>query len=99
MATNDPLWHPSALEEAAGARDWYAERSPQAARGFLLALEDALQAVMMAPERWPVVGPGRRVYVFPSHYPYNLIYRFDGQVKIIAISHQSRQPQYWRNRR
>ncbi len=33
------------LAEAKGARVWYAERSPQAARCFLLVLEEAVQAV------------------------------------------------------
>jgi plasmid stabilization system protein ParE len=79
--SNEPLWHPLALAEAKGARAWYAERSPQAARGFLLVLEEAVQAVMEAPERWPEVRPGRRLYVFPNQYPFNLVYRFEEEVR------------------
>lgn len=58
MATSEPRWHPEAIGDAEGARNWYAERSPLAARAFLLALQEALVAVVDAPERWPL---GRHV--------------------------------------
>ncbi len=54
MALNEPQWHPEAILDAEFARNWYAERSPFAARGFLLAVDDAVNAVMQAPGRWPV---------------------------------------------
>ncbi len=54
---------------------------------------------MEAPERWPGVRPGRRLYVFPNQYPFHLVYRFDGRIKILAVAHQSRRPEYWMCRR
>ena len=51
MAWNEPRWHPAAVQDAEEARNWYAERSPFAARGFLLALDDAVRAILLAPER------------------------------------------------
>ena len=49
MASNEPRWHPDAIKDAETARNWYAERSPFAARGFLLALDAAVDAVVEAP--------------------------------------------------
>ena len=98
MALSEPRWHPDALEDAADARDWYAQRSPFAARGFLLALEDAIAAVMEAPERWPMRQKGCRQGPFGSRHPYWLVYRLTPNVEIVAVAHQRRRPDYWSDR-
>lgn len=98
MASSEVRWHPHALREAEAARDWYAERSPFAARGFLLALEDALESVAEAPERYPLKSFGCRHCVFPSRYPFTLFYRLVPYVEIVAVAHQRRRPEYWRDR-
>ena len=98
MASSEPIWHPEALAEAEEARDWYAERSPSAAQGFLLALDRAIQAVLEAPQRWPKHRYGCRRYVFPNQYPYTLIYLAKPSVEIVAVAHQRRRPDYWKRR-
>ena len=98
MASSEPRWHPAALEDAIAARDWYAERSPFAARGFLLALDAAITAVMEAPERWPERIHGCRQHLFPSRYPFWLVYRLSPDVEIVAVAHQRRKPEYWLGR-
>lgn len=65
---NEPVWHPEAILDAEGARDWYAERSPLAARGFLLSLESAVRAVIEAPDRLPADARDCRKHVFPNRY-------------------------------
>jgi plasmid stabilization system protein ParE len=99
MALNEPAWHPEALADAEEARNWYFERSPMAARGFVLALDQAINAIMDAPERWPKHHFGCRRYVFPNQYPYTLIYRITGvAVEVVAVAHQKRRPYYWKHR-
>lgn len=98
MATSEPRWHPEAIQEAQEARDWYATRSPLAARGFLLALREAVEAVVEAPERWPLRRHGCRGYVFPARYPYTLVYRLSANIEIVAVAHQRRHPSYWARR-
>ncbi|TAJ93345.1 MAG: type II toxin-antitoxin system RelE/ParE family toxin [Gammaproteobacteria bacterium] len=98
MATSEPKWHPEAILDAEDARDWYTERSPLAARGFLLALDEAIRAVLDAPLQWPLRNDECRHYVFPSHYPYTLIYRLNPVVEVVAVMHQRRHPGYWRHR-
>ena len=98
MALSEPLWHPAAILDAEAARDWYAERSPFAARGFLLALEEAVNAVMEAPHRWPERAHGCRQYLFTSRYPFSLIYRTSSTIEIVAVAHHRRRPGYWAGR-
>ena len=99
MASSEPIWHPEARADAEEARNWYAERSPLAARGFLLALDQGVEAILEAPERWPKHRFGCRRYVFSNRYPFTLIYRLtEGDVEIVAVAHQKRRPAYWRHR-
>ena len=98
MALSEPAWHPAAIAEAEQARHWYAERSPLAAHGFLLALEQGVQDILEAPERWPKHRYGCRRYVFPNQYPYTLMYRLKEGVEIVAVAHQKRRPLYWKHR-
>ena len=98
MASNEPRWHPEAVLDAEEARDWYASRSPFAARGFLLALDDPVRAILLAPERGPLESHGCRRYLLPNRYPYALIYRLTPGVEVVAVAHQRRRPEYWQYR-
>jgi plasmid stabilization system protein ParE len=84
--------------DAEVARGWYAERSPFAARGFLLALDAAVNAVNEAPHRWPQRSHGCRQYFFTSRYPFSLVYRISDVVEIVAVAHHRRRPEYWAGR-
>jgi plasmid stabilization system protein ParE len=98
MVTNEPQWHPEVILDAEDARNWYTERSPLAARGFLLALDDAVKTVLESPERWPPRSNGCRYYIFPSRYSYTLVYRLGQNLEVVAVSHQRRRPEYWKHR-
>lgn len=96
MASNRLIWHPEAFEEAEQARAWYLERSPLAARGFVVALEAAVDAVASTPQRWPKRHSEVRQYIFANRYPFTLVYRDYGDcILIVAVAHQSRRPEYW----
>ena len=92
--------NPHALEEAEGARAWYAERNPVAANLFLDELHAAVERVHEAPERWPRLrrnGDFRRCF-FPN-FPYSLIYRIRvDEIEVTAIAHHRRRPNYWKRR-
>ena len=98
MASNEPQWHPEAVLDAEEARNWYAERSPFAARGFLLALDDTVRAILLAPERGPLESHGCHRYLLPNRYPYTLIYRLTPGVEVVTVAHQRRRPEYWQYR-
>jgi toxin ParE1/3/4 len=91
-------FHPAADEELLEATEWYIERSPTAAAGFVREIEHALSRIAEAPERYPLTRFGRRRFVL-LNYPYDLVYRIaHGEVEIIAVSHHARRPGYWRQR-
>lgn len=71
-----------------------------AARGFVLSLDEAVTAVLEAPERWPLHRHGARRYVFPNQYPYSLVYRIlsSGEIGVVAVANDARRPDYWKKR-
>jgi plasmid stabilization system protein ParE len=91
-------FHPAAAAELDAAVQWYAERSPVAARAFAAAVNTCVERVAEAPDRWPSYVHGTRRYLFP-HFPFSPIYRVRrGEIEIVAVAHHSRRPGYWRSR-
>ena len=74
MADFPVRFHSDALEEAEKSKNWYAERSPVAALGFVNDLSHAVRMISEAPFRWPMSHKGTRRYIFPR-YPFSVIYR------------------------
>ena len=68
------VFHPAAVEEAQAARQWYKGRSQSAADSFLAELDRGIEAVSLAPERWPLFVHGTRRYLF-HRFPFQLVYR------------------------
>lgn len=91
-------FYPEAAEEVEIARQWYAERSPLAARAFLAELDLAVERVREAPRRWPRYGKGAWRYILPR-FPFSVIYRMKGEmIEVVAIAHHRRKPGYWKSR-
>jgi len=91
-------FHPEAIAEAEAQRLWYGERSPGAAEGFTTELEAAFDAILEAPDRWPVYIEGTRRYLL-RRYPFLVVYRCIGKViEIVAVAHGRRKPGYWISR-
>ncbi len=98
--------HDDAVEfhEAAGidydeAFEWYLERSPDAALRFATAVDDALAEIRRAPYRW-AEGPFETRRFLLRRFPFMLIYRerASGRIQILAVTHTSRKPRYWKDR-
>jgi plasmid stabilization system protein ParE len=90
--------HPAAVAEVEAAVQWYAERSPVAARAFAAEVNACVERVGEAPERWPRYVHGTRRYLFP-HFPFSLVYRVrDEEIEIVALAHHRKRPGYWRSR-
>ncbi len=62
-----------ARAEIVAAFEWYLERSPTAAEGFLDAVNDAMKRIEEAPERHPIVR-GRLRRVLLRRFPYAVYY-------------------------
>ena len=86
-----------AESEARSAFLWYLRRSPRAAESFGLALEEAIDGVAEAPERYPELEPGIRRRLVLHRFPYAVLYRVAGEeVQVVAVMHLNRRPGYWR---
>lgn len=91
-------FHPSAVDEAEEALDWYTARSPAAAKAFLHELDHALSQIVEAPQRWPRYSQDVWRFQF-RRFPFTLFYRAtEDTVQILAVAHQRRKPGYWRDR-
>jgi hypothetical protein len=80
------------------ARQWYEARSGAAAEAFLYELNDAIQQILEAPDRWPRDWGTARRFVL-RRFPFNLVYRQTASsIRFIALAHHKRRPGYWRSR-
>jgi len=89
---------PPAEEEMAEASLTYEAASTRLGDDFL----DDVQRVIDAVREYPSLGPGvggkfRRVLL--HRFPFSLIYTVESDaILIVAVAHQRRRPDYWRNR-
>ncbi|MDZ4289882.1 MAG: type II toxin-antitoxin system RelE/ParE family toxin [Prosthecobacter sp.] len=95
-------FHPEALLEYVEATNYYLqEASGQVADRFVVAVESAISALIVAPTRWRVVeDPEIRRYIF-KRFPLVIYYRWEPQrerVTIYALMHCSRESGYWHQR-
>ena len=77
---------------------WYAEQAPGLGDAFLLETLKAIQLIAQFPQAWHPLTPHiRRCRL--RRFPYSVVYTQDGNdLLVLAIAHQHRKPDYWRNR-
>ena len=91
-------FHPDATAELEASADWYAERSPRAAREFCVAIDVALASVEADPERFVRLDDRHRSCGVRK-FPFQIIFRYgDNRIHVVAVAHAKRRPGYWRNR-
>ena len=91
--------HPAAEVDLIEAAEFYRERGGNAlAQLFLEEFERGVDLLLRHPNlgvRWRA---GRRRLVLDT-FPYSIIYApTDEQLRIYAVAHHSRRPDYWRSR-
>jgi toxin ParE1/3/4 len=89
-----------ATKEFRDAREWYGLRSQIASANFVLAVDAAVQRIIVDYESLSTVEKNfRRVPV--EKYPYNLIFypRTESEFRVVAVAHAKRRPEYWKRRR
>jgi plasmid stabilization system protein ParE len=92
-------FHPDAQREYQAAIGWYQQRSAAAAQRFAAEVDRVVAAIAAQPDRYgwyeePFREAGLR------RYPYSIIYRVEasGDVLVVAVAHNSREPGYWQGR-
>jgi plasmid stabilization system protein ParE len=88
-----------ALDEAAAAARWYAERSATAATAFSEEIDAAESAILRLPDAWPRHDHDTRRYLL-RRFPFSIVYRVEAdRILVVAVAHGRRRPGYWRSRR
>lgn len=90
---------PEAEQDALEAARWYEDRAKGLGVSFLEIVEQTQAGILENPRRFPVVHRGvRRALLI--RFPYGVFFRLKPQlIKVIAVTHLSRDPATWRRRR
>jgi plasmid stabilization system protein ParE len=84
-----------ARQEIESAFEWYVARSSSAARGFLVAVDEAFAQIAAAPEQYPFVR-GRLRRVLLHGYPYAVYFKsYPDVISVIGVIHGHRHPRIW----
>ena len=90
--------HPEATEELGQSAEWYGQRSPAAARDFLVAVDIAIANIAHDPGRFAQIDDRHRGCSIKK-FPFQIVFRqLEDRITIVAIAHAKRRPGYWRNR-
>ena len=91
-------WDEGALEDLEEATKFYFEEDPSVEFRFAECVDNAIEQVTRRPSSWPVIEGAVRRFVVEI-FPYSLLYSIEEDfVLIIAVAHQSRHPEYWKDR-
>jgi len=93
------VFHPLAEQELIDAAAYYEEQSLGLGLEYLGEVEHAVNFLTRYPEAGSKVRGSVRRLTLPK-FPYSLLYRMleDDQIRILAVAHHKRRPQYWLNR-
>ncbi|MHB1100705.1 MAG: type II toxin-antitoxin system RelE/ParE family toxin [Burkholderiales bacterium] len=91
-------FHPEAEEEFLAAIDYHEERENGLGLDFSVEIYAAIQLIVAHPNAWPVLEEDvRRCLV--NRFPYGILYAIDlEEIVILAVMHQRRRPDYWKDR-
>ena len=92
------IYHPDAEAELNESVQFYELRLPHLGEQNLDAFESAIREIQNSPRQWRVVESDVRLYLLPK-FPYAIYFRVcPDQIRILAVKHHSRHPDYWRTR-
>jgi len=93
-------FHPAARHEFDSAVEFYESRRPGLGAEFRAAVEAIVSEIRRSPRRFLIAREGGAAMGHLKRFPYTLHFtEIDGEIRILAVAHQSRKPRYWRGRR
>jgi len=92
------VFHPDIEHEVKASYEWYQNQAAGLGDDFIEELEIAFDAIIELPETWPKFQKGFRRFLLRK-FPFSVIYRFtQDTIFIVAVMHNSRNPDYWGKR-
>jgi toxin ParE1/3/4 len=92
------IFHLLAEQELLDAVSYYEEQETGLGLDYLGEVEHAVNFLMRYPEAGAKVRGSIRRLTLPK-FPYSLLYRVsEEQIRVLAVAHHKRKPQYWVDR-
>jgi len=92
------IFHEDARAELAETSHYYEDRVPGLGHAFIDDVERCIEEITENPKAFGRVSKKLRRKLV-SRFPYSLIYAVEqDSIKVLAIAHQKRRPEYWRYR-
>jgi toxin ParE1/3/4 len=93
------VFHPLAEQELIEAAAYYQEQKLELGLEYLEEVEHAINFLIRYPEAGSIIRGSIRRLILPK-FPYSLLYRLleNEQIRILALAHHKRKPQYWLDR-
>jgi toxin ParE1/3/4 len=92
------IFHPLAEKELLDAVSYYEEKETGLGLEYLSEVEHAVNFLVRYPEAGSKVRGSIRRLTLPK-FPYSLLYRVsEEQIRVLAVAHHKRKPQYWVDR-
>lgn len=92
------IFHLLAEQELLDAVSYYEEQETGLGLEYLGEVEHAVNFLMRYPEAGSKVRGSIRRLTLPK-FPYSLLYRvLEDQIRVLAVAHHKRKPQYWVDR-
>lgn len=91
------VFHPEALAEYADAVKYYQKQSTDLAQAFINSIEDAVYQIREYPTRYLTIDEDVR-RCMTRKFPYAILYTIEQKyILILAVTHCSREPGYWKS--
>lgn len=93
-------FHPDALQEYQDAGAWYEEQRHWLGVEFTTAVDSAIMTILHDPQRHQFLGEGMHVFRL-KRFPFYLFYHYrenTANVRIVALMHHKKRPDYWKER-
>jgi toxin ParE1/3/4 len=91
--------HEAAETEMAEAASFYEAGTAGLGHAFLDDIEKSFERILADPEAFPIVGENVR-QALSRRFPYSIFFAIESAdfIRVVAVAHQKRRPEYWRNR-
>lgn len=98
MADSTIQFDPRATSDLEAAVEWYDEFDIETGDRFISQVDELIDRIARHPSMYRSIEADVRRALL-QQFPYAVYYRFDdATIRIIAILHTSRRPDYWRRR-
>ncbi len=93
------VFHPEALAEYADAVKYYQKQSTNLAQAFINSIEDAVYQIREYPTRYLTIDEDVQ-RCMTRKFPYAILYTIEQDyILVLAVTHCSREPGYWKSRK